>query len=122
MKTALLLALLVSCTSDSQPDPATATEKSSMLWTCYTHASCDGNVVNQEHRLCASASAQDYTIVGDAAARDWVTLWSGACRADEGIVTPTAERAPGQVCVNLTDGTPEPWGCDADCIPQFEGC
>jgi hypothetical protein len=123
-KTTLLAAALVSMalagcadddTTSSTPAPSSASTPERMLYICYSHATCDGATVDQAHRLCADASDQDYVIAGDAAARDWVTLWTGACRADEGIVVPTAELEPGQTC-------PGTWGCRADCVPQFEEC
>jgi len=119
LKTLALMMLFAACTTAPQADEPAPKH---MLYICYTHATCDGNTVNQEHRLCADTAPNlDYATAGDAAALDWVTLWEGTCRADEGIVLTSVERHPGEVC-ETSNGDAATWGCDADCEPQFEDC
>ena len=103
----LVLAFVVSCASD--PAPVVA-HSSDTLYTCYTHATCNGVQVDQRHELCARPSSLDVVISGDAASTDWELAWRAACSVNQGNVL-----EQGHTCGDT-------WGCEATCVPTFDAC
>lgn len=116
---ALAAMLATSCTADqSPPAPRAQSQRSDMLYICYSHATCNGVRVDQRHELCTRSSADDVLIQGDAAAQDWVLAWRATCSIDQGLVVGLDV---GKYCLQ-ENGQPSTWGCEASCEPAFEAC
>ena len=127
MRKFYVIAFLVLCscvnvdtTGDDQSSPQDGGEVQ-WLYRCYTHATCDGDTVDQVHDICVRPSAQDVLEPGDHEARNWGYVWSAACSQYEGIVADTSDHRIGQECV-ANDGHASTWGCSQECIPQFTAC
>lgn len=109
--TTLILAL-AACAVDSTP-PATT---SNMLYTCYTHATCDGVRTDTQHRVCTTPSDNDVNAPGDVEADAWATSWRTTCNLGEGLATD----GTAHVCYGTYGRAP--WGCDVTCEPEYEPC
>lgn len=112
--------LLAACADDPAPSPVDA-GASPMLWTCHTHATCDGVTTDATREFCATPSPDDIGFAGAAAAEDWARTWKVDCLATQGT---DASRG---LCLQIRLGDAEPgapatFGCAVECEPTYYGC
>lgn len=114
---AFFLATASACTTDPEleTEPLASEPAEGMRWICYTHATCDGDQVDEQHPACFTGGG--VVVQGDRAATDWANLWDAACRVNEGVFAQDVEklRHPGY----CPGGT---WGCRVECRPQYVAC
>lgn len=112
--------LMVAACSDDRETPIENTD-TSMVWTCYTHSTCDGQTVNQTREVCTRATEHDTLVDGDAMIGDWQLLWKAACQLNEGVVTDSEVNYVGRSCTTAA-GQPSTWGCSVECYPEYRSC